>query len=220
MKKIGQLIKKNTPGSIIGIITIVIVMGILLLPNNKKTTKQVDLSEYSSVNAICELATLRGFYHNVAMYTEEPGGGAKFFNDVIAWPFGGFIKTGYKQLWIEYSGIVEAGIKAGEIQINSPSADGVVEVFVPDAQILSVYADESSLSEPISEKGLFTTISGEEEAEAFATAQSVMRQEAENDQELLDRAKNNAKLILEQYIINTGKEMGVEYSVKWIKKPL
>ena len=47
-----------------------------------------------------------------------------------------------------------------------------------------------------------------------------MRQEAENDQDLLIRAKDNAKLILERYIINPGKEMGKEYSVKWLDKPL
>ena len=46
-----------------------------------------------------------------------------------------------------------------------------------------------------------------------------MRQEAENDQALLRRAKNNAKILLERYIINLGKEMGVEYTVNWVDNP-
>ena len=37
-----------------------------------------------------------------------------------------------------------------------------------------------------------------------------MRQEAENDQLLLKRAKENAKLLLERYIIETGNEIGLK----------
>ena len=217
MKIIFQKFKK-APNELKGVIifTFLLVIVILCYPNNKKVSKKVDLSEYSSINSICELASLRAFYHNVAMLEEEPSGKAKFFNDVVAWPFGGFVRTGYKQLWLEYNGVVEAGINAEEVQVNSPSTDGVVEVYVPDATILSVHADETSFSEPITEKGLFTSISGEEQMAAYSKAQNVMRQEAENDQDLLIRAKDNAKLILERYIINTGKEMGKEYSVKWL----
>jgi len=152
------------------------------------------------------------------MYEKEPDGGDKFVNDYLFWPFGGYTKVGYKQFWLEYSGIVEIGIDASQIQITGPNAQGVVELFVPDAKVLSVYADESSLSEPLSENGWFTTISGKEKTEAFSTAQNAMRQEAENDQNLLRRAKENAKLLLERYIINTGKEMGLNFSVNWLEK--
>ena len=85
--------------------------------------------------------------------------------------------------------------------------------------MFSVYADEASLTEPVSENGWFTTISGKEKTEAFATAQAAMRQEAENDQSLLRRSRENAKLLLERYIVNTGKQMGANYSVKWIDNP-
>ena len=178
-----------------------------------------NLSEYSSVNTICELATLRSFYHNVAMYEKEPDGGNKFVNDVLLWPFGGYTKIGYKQFWLEYSGIVETGIDASKIKINGPDANGLVEVYVPEAKVFSVYADEASLTEPLSENGWFTTISGKEKTEAFATAQAAMKQEAENDQSLLGRSRENAKLLLERYIVNTGKQMGANYTVKWIDNP-
>ena len=94
-----------------------------------------------------------------------------------------------------------------------------MEVFIPDAKVLSVYADDNTLTEPLSENGWFTAISGKEKTEAFATAQSAMRQEADNDQTLLKRAKENAKLLLERYIINTGNEMGLNLSVNWVDKP-
>ena len=222
MIKLIQMLIKKIPHELLGIIavTVILLFAILLFPNSKTISKKVDLTEYSSINSICELASVRAFYHNVVMLEEEPSGRDKFFNDVVVWPFGGLVKTGYKQLWLEYNGIVEAGIDAQLVQVNSPNAEGVVEVFIPDATILNVEADDSSFSDPITEKGLFTSITGEEESEAFNKAQDAMQQEAENDQDLLIRAKNNAKLILEKYIINTGKEMGKDYSVKWLDEPL
>ncbi len=211
-------LKKYAPIIIAVVIFFAITTGILLFPNAQKAAPSINLSEYSSVNTICELATLKSYYHNVAIYEEKPDGGNKFVNDVLLWPFGGYTKIGYKQFWMEYSGIVETGIDASQIQIIGPNADGIVEVYIPDAKVFSVYADEDSLTEPLSENGWFTTISGKEKAEAFASAQSIMRQEAEKDQALLKRAKENAKLLLEQYIINTGKEMDLDLSVNWIEK--
>ena len=206
---IKATVKKNLPSIIAGIICLIAVICLLVIPSRNREPKKINLSEYSSVNTICELATLRSFYHNVAMYEQEPNGGNKFVNDVLLWPFGGYTKIGYKQFWLEYSGIVETGI----------DANGIVEVYVPEAKVLSVYVDEASLTEPLSENGWFTTISGKEKTEAFATAQAAMRQEAENDQSLLRRSRENAKLLLERYIVNTGKQIGADYTVKWIDSP-
>ena len=213
-------IKKNYPSIAAGTLCLIIVVCLLIIPNNNKEHNTINLSEYSSVNTICELATLRSFYHNVAMYEKEPDDGNKFVNDFLLWPFGGYTKIGYKQFWLEYTGIVETGIDASRIKINGPDANGIVEVYIPEAKVFNVNADEASLTEPLTENGWFTTISGKEKAEAFATAQSAMRQEAENDQSLLRRSKENAKLLLERYIVNTGKQMGANYTVKWIDNPL
>ena len=208
--------KKNIPSIIAGMVCLIAIICLLIIPTGNREPKTINLSEYSSVTTICELATLRSFYHNVAMYEKEPDG---FVNDVLLWPFGGYTKVGYKQFWLEYSGIVETGIDASKIKINGPDANGLVEVYVPEAKVFSVYADEASLTKPLSENGWFTTISGKEKTEAFATAQAAMRQEAENDQSLLRRSRENAKLLLERYIVNTGKQMGADYTVKWIVNP-
>ena len=217
--KIQTKFKENSHTILIGIICLVIALGILVFPTNKPST-HTDLAEYSSINAICELATLKSFYHNVVVCEEEPSGTVKTISTVLLWPFDRLAKTGYKQFWMEYSGIVEAGIDASQVQINDPDANGIVEIYIPNAMVLSVYADENSLSEPLTEKGLFTTITGEEQAKAFAKAQSVMREDAANDQALLTRAKNNARILFEQYVKETGKGMGVDYSVKWINNPI
>ena len=215
-----QKIKNAMPVFLAGLICLAIAIGILVFPQKVKPSAKIDLSEYSSIEPICELATLKCYYHNVVVYVKNPEGGNKFVNDILLWPFGGYVKTGYKQFWMEYSGIVETGIDATLVQISDPDPRGVVNVYIPDATILNVYADEDSLSEPLSEKGLFTNITGKDQTEAFAMAQSEMRQQAENDDSLLRRAKKNAKTLLERYIINTGKLVGADYTVNWVDNPL
>ncbi len=218
-KSVNAKMKKNLPSIVAGAICLVAVLCLIVIPNGNEGKNNVRLSDYSSVNTICELATLRSYYHNVAMYEKTPDGGNKFVNDVLLWPFGEYTKIGYKQFWLEYSGIVETGIDASQIKINDPDANGVVKVYVPEAKVLSVYADEESLTEPISENGWFTSISGKEKTEAFSTAQSAMKEKAENDQALLRRSRENAKVLLEKYIVNTGKQIGANYTVNWIDNP-
>ncbi|MEA4929262.1 MAG: DUF4230 domain-containing protein [Candidatus Limiplasma sp.] len=213
-----MMMKRNIPIVLSGMICLIFLIVILFLPGNKKESRPVELSEYSSISDICELATLRSYYHNVAMYEEEPEGAAKVISDILTWPFNQLLKTGYKQFWLEYSGIVEIGVdlKTDKIQINNPDASGVVNVYVPDAKVLNVDANENSFSDPLDETGLFTTITAKERSDTYAEAQDAMRQEAENDQALLGRAKNNAKILLERYIVNLGKAMGVDYTINWV----
>ena len=210
--------KKQILPFVIGIAFFCFGFIVLCLPEKKENT-HVSIADSNEIASICELATLRSYYHNVAMYEEEPGGGDKFVNDVLLFPFGGFSRIGYKQFWMEYSGIVDIGIDAGQIRISEPDAQNVVNIYVPDAKVLNVYADEHTLTEPIDETGWFTTVSGEERSRAFSEAQTAMREEAENDQALLTRAKNNAKTLLENYIVNTGEAMDTKYTVNWTKEP-
>lgn len=213
-KQIGQY-----KACIIGIVFIIIALCLLLFPDNKRQATTNIFQDSSSINRICELATLRNYYHNVIVYVKEPDGGDKFFNDVLIWPFGPLVRKGYKQFWIEYSGIVEMGIDASQIRISNPNSMGVVNAYVPDAKVLNVLPDENSFSEPITELGLFTSISGKEKIEALSRAQEVMSEEANNDQTQLSRAKNNAKTLLERYIINFGKDIGKNFTVNWIVNP-
>lgn len=221
MKKNALFLKKNLPVILSGAVCLLLCAAILILPVSGKEAAPVDVSEYSAVSDICELATLRSYYHNVAVYEEKPSGAVKVVSDILTWPFNNLLKTGYKQFWLEYSGIVEIGIdlKADRVLISAPDAAGVVEVYVPEARVLNVDADADSFSEPLDERGLFTSITGRERSDAYAAAQNKMRQEAESDQALLRRARNNAKVLLEKYIVNLGREIGADYTVRWADRP-
>lgn len=209
--------KNNLSVIAAAILFLAAVIAILLVPGKQDDTKARPWTETSSISEICELATLRSYYHNVVVHEEIPGGAAKVISDILTWPFNQILKTGYKQFWLEYSGIIEAGIdmKADRIRIKSPDENGVVEIYLPEARVLNVDADESSFSAPLDETGLFTSITARERAEAYAAAQDAMRKEAENDQQLMRRATTNARLLIEQYIINLGQELGANYTVRW-----
>ena len=161
-------------------------------------------ADFSGVNAVCELATLKCYYHNVARAEMEARG------------VFGFLGTGYKKLWTEYSGVVEFGVDVNKVSISKPDKNGVVKVAIPDAKMTNVYLDENSMTEPLTDTGIFTEITKEEETIALAEAQDNMERTAQNNEALLSQAKERAKSLIEGYIKNVGEQLGETYTVEWV----
>ena len=157
---------------------------------------------FSEIKAICELATLKCYYHNTSEIRQSSSGVGKWLGNI-----------GYKKAWIEYDGIVKLGIDASKVKIE-PNGNKV-EVYVPNATILSVDVDTESMSEAVSETGWFTKITTEERDDAQKEAQDNMREKAESNTALLSQATQRAKDIIKDYIINVGKLIGVEYEIEW-----
>lgn len=194
--------KKNKISLKLMLIVLIVVVLIIIIFVNRKTELNAKSHMYS-IEKICELATLECYYHDVAEFRQDATG---------------VFKIGYKKYWIEYNGIVKYGVDAKDIKVNKPDKNGVVKVFIPEAKILSVDVDINSMSDPIVDTGMFTSISIEEKNKAYNQAQEKMKLNAEKDSSLLSQAKNNAQKLIEQYIINVGKQMDKEYSVEWIDK--
>lgn len=190
---------------LIGILLIVIAVAILYFPElfPKETTIS---AEFSAVDKICELATLKCYYHNVLEDEKQPDGLFKY----------GLFQYGYKKFWMEYDGIVKIGVDVGEVIIDKPDENGIVRIYVPKAKILDVDVDEESMSDLIADTGVLTTITTDDQAKAYSHAQENMRQCAETDTSVLNTAHKNAKEVLKQYVINVGKQIGQNYSVEWI----
>lgn len=176
-------------------------------PNINAT--KASAAEFSDVKKICELATLKCYYHNVTEYEKEPDGIFKY----------GIAQYGYKKIWMEYDGIVEVGIDISKVEVKDPDSSGAVRIYVPEAQILSVDADKDSMSTPIVKTGWLTKVTATEKAKAFSEAQKSMRQAAEEDSSIFSQAQDNAKELLKQYIVRVGKELGKKYTVEWIDEP-
>lgn len=81
--------------------------------------------------------------------------------------------------------------------------------------MLSANIDEDSISTPLTDKGFLTSISTEEKVETLNKTQSDMKGKAEKDNEMLIRAKERAKTLLEEYIKNVGESIGEDYTVEW-----
>lgn len=183
-----------------------IAIGVYVYGSKKK--EEVSQPEFSAVHQICELATLKCYYHDVAEYEKQPDG---FLQNI-------FFKYGYKKFWIEYDGVIEIGIDAGSVQVKEPDENGVVKIYVPEAKILNVDADLDSMKQPISDTGIFTEITADEQSEAFSMAQAAMKNNAQNDASILTQAHENARELLKQYVIRVGEQMGQHYTVEWINE--
>lgn len=160
--------------------------------------------DFSSIKSVCELSTLKCYYHNVATYEKNAHGLLKVFG------------SGYKKIWIEYSCIVNLGIDINKVDISEPDTNNVITIKIPDAEVQSTSLDKSTLSEPLTDKGVFTKITTEEKTEALSSAQQNMKETAQKDTSLLAQAKEHAKLILQGYINNLGEEFNEEYTIKWV----
>lgn len=201
--------KNNTRKTriIIGVITILVLAFIAYFLVPIVWPSKIVQAEFSKVEKICELATLECYYHDVAEFEKEADGLFKY----------GLFKYGSKRMWMEYDGIVKIGIDVAKVSVEQPDENGVVKIFVPEAKILEINAKKDSMSDPIYENGVFTTVSIEEKAEAFSAAQKAMRENAESDESLLKQAHSNAKELIKQYVLNVGEQIGQKYTVEWIE---
>lgn len=166
--------------------------------------KETQTADFSGVTSVCELATLKCYYHNVAKAETEASG-----------IFAKWLKTGYKKIWTEYSGIIEYGIDISQVTVSEPDKNGVVTVTMPDAQVLNVDVDEDSLGTPLTDTGFLTSVTTEEKTTTLAGAQEAMEQQAKDNTEMLSQAKARAKTLIEEYIKNVGESIGEEYTVEW-----
>lgn len=183
-----------------------LLMGlVLLLPlagcGEVKTPTTME-PETAQMKAICELAVMDCYYHNVAKFKEENAEG------ILWWQRD-------KHFWIEYSGVVTLGIDASQVTVSVNDAE--VSITMPKASVLNCTVDSASLS-----KDSFIVakdsakIEAEDEVTAFASAQAYLEEAASNDTALLDNAQQRAQALLEDYITNIGKAIGKDYTIQWV----
>ena len=154
------------------------------------------------MRAICELATMKCYYHNVAKYFEKDVEGS------LLWKKD-------RHFWIEYSGIVTLGIDASLLKL-SVDGDNVV-ITMPEAEVQECSVDKDSLTENsiIVDKNS-AKVEGSHQTDAFAEAQQKMKEAAQNDSALLASAQDRAKELLENYVKTIGDLMGRTYTITFI----
>lgn len=165
----------------------------------QKTTME---PETSQMKAICELAVMDCYYHNVAKFKEEDAAGVLFWQKD-------------KHFWIEYSGVVSLGIDASLVALDVD--DTLVTITIPEAKVLRCQVDSNELSEDsyIVAKDS-AKISAEDEVAAFAQAQADLEKTAASDTALLSSAQQRAQDLLEEYVRNIGEAVGKDYTIQWV----
>ena len=182
-------------------IAILFIMLMLLCCACGKEEEPV-VPQETQMRAICELATLECYYHNVAKYKEEDAEGFWFWKKD-------------KHFWLEYSGVVKLGVEAALVTIKVN--DDKVEITMPPAKVMKCTVDEESLNEnSIIVANKSADVKAEDMTEAFAKAQANMELTAKNDTVLQAQAQQRAQKLLEDYVNNIGKVTGKQYTIEWI----
>ncbi len=159
----------------------------------------------TQMKAICELATMDCYYHNVAKYHEDKA--------TSLWGTGLFSKD--RDFWVEYAGVVTVGIDASRLEI---SVEGdIVTITMPPAEIQGCKVDENTLNEDsfIVAKGS-AKIEAEHQTKAFQEAQKIMLEAASNDTTILASAQQRAEKLLTDYVNNIGNQIGKTYTINWV----
>lgn len=168
---------------------------------NDKAEKEV-LPELSQMQAICELATMKCYYHNVAKYYEEDASG------ILWWEKD-------RNFWVEYAGIVTVGIDTSKVKLKVTG--NKVTITMPKARVLDCKVDEATLTaDSFIVASDSADVKAEHQTAALAEAQANMEQAASLDNELLANAEQRAQKLLSDYVKNIGDSFGKEYVIEWV----
>lgn len=102
-------------------VVLTLCLTIISCSTEKNESQEVE-PQVSQMKSICELATMKCYYHNVAKYTKEDASGFWFWRKD-------------RKFWVEYAGIVTIGIDTSKI--NMEVQDENVTITIPQAQVLN-----------------------------------------------------------------------------------
>ena len=160
----------------------------------------------SKIELTGNLVTLEAYYHNVADYEKKAEGGIIHLFDKD------------RTLWIEYTGTVKLGIDLSKVKIK-PNGNQIT-VIIPATEIFDVNINEKELSKNVfivDKDGLFNgnKLTMEDSANAVKEAQDTMKENVQNDTQLLNNAQRRAKNLVEGYIEQLSGISSKLYTINW-----
>ena len=183
---------------------IVLVCSFLLCACGEK--QHTLLPEEEQIRQICELSTLECEFNNVAIGEKSKGEG--------------FAHLGEKdrKYWVEYIGVVKLGIDMSKVSMEIEEND--IKICIPQAELQYIGIKEGSYNEEsviVSNDAFFNKnkITVEDQQEAIASAQKSMEEKIINNKDLMTKAQDRAKTLIENYINNIGNATGVTYNIEW-----
>lgn len=180
-------------------ILLVLVMVLSLSACGKKSDAELKVED---IHAICELATIKCYYNNVAQIDKK--------KDNI------FQKD--RKMWIEYEGEAVLGIDMSKLEIKI--SEDSVDITMPKAEILSIQPKRETLNEKsyvASADGFLfkNKITTEDQETAITKGQTEMEKAINENSALFTQAENKAKELIENYITKLSEIIGKEYTINW-----
>lgn len=185
-----------------GILTLIT----LLLLNGCGSEKAEDKPELNQIQSVCEMATLKCTYHNVAK-TEKPVGN-------------GFFNFGKKprKFWIDYQGTVEISFDVNKIQMHQDKTN--IDITLPEPKlrcdiVQGSWNANSQITEPDHLFFQKNPITAEDQTEAISNAQEDMKKQVKNNSSLITTAESQAKQLIKNYIDRIGEATNTNYTITW-----
>lgn len=178
---------------------VVLIVCFLFVNGLSSCSSSVQEPKEQDIKAICELATVKCFYNNVAKITKDASN----------------ILQKDREIWIEYEGEAAVGIEMSDVTITISGEE--VAISLPKAQVLSYSIVKDSFRYVSSADGwLFKNkITVEDEQKAVEKAQSEMKDSVSNNKAAFALAEKRAKELIENYIKKIGEFSDVEYRIVW-----
>ena len=178
----------------------IIMIAIMLLSLAACTPEKVPTLRAEDIKAVCELATLKCYYNNVAKIIKKPDN----------------IFQVEREMWIEYEGLVTVGIDMLDMEID---IDGdVITITMPPAKMLSSNIermDENSYVSSADGWFIKNEITTEEQNAAVTRTQKEMEAALNENGNLFKRAERKAKELIENYITKLSEAIDREYTIVW-----
>jgi hypothetical protein len=164
--------------------------------------------QFSKLETIFELATTKSKFHLVERAENSAG------KD----PLSSLLKIGYKKYWVECDATVELGVDFSKVKVHTPDNNDTISIDIPNAEVIGKpIVDPESFSFPLTDIGFLTKLSDKDKKTTNDTAIKDLMKKFDDgtNQKLLNQAKTRAMFLVENYIINIGKQIGKSYHVEW-----
>ncbi len=191
-------------------IIIIVASACLLLTGCNKSNSETVYENIKQLELTGTLVTLQAHYHNVIEYEKQKEKGILhvFDNDM--------------KMFAEYNGSVQFGIDLRDVKFEANNSK--IKVTIPKADVIG----EPSVDQESFKKENFIVsadeflnsneISGEDASNALQTAQKEMKENAENDSTLKQKAQMRAKVLIKETIkqVSNLSDKELDKMIDWV----
>ncbi|SKA71651.1 Protein of unknown function [Eubacterium uniforme] len=186
-------------------------LTVSMLSGCGKKKKEISIGDkeptIESIRNLCELATLKCKFNNVAKAKKTDGSG---INSLL---------KENREFWVDYVGVVEISYNLNDVKMEIEKNN--VKITLPECQINTSidpksWTDDSYVSDK--DNGFKKNrIKTEDVKKAIDAAQENMDKEVRNNETLINSARKRAKDIIESYIEQMNKISGKNYEVTFLE---